>query len=123
MAYKSGSRDPLHNPKNGTQRVATDPTDGSNHLRVFMNGSWLFILSALPAVIGGTLSVVLIEYSPLLSYLGLGVVIGFAALSVLRLRRELNARRMLATKLKVSNTDSRNIESSIPGDAVRGLPN
>ncbi|MGI0045265.1 MAG: hypothetical protein ACRD47_16285 [Nitrososphaeraceae archaeon] len=86
-------------------------------------GSWLFILSALPAVFGGTLSVVLIEYSTLLSYLGLAVVIGFAALSVLRLRRELNARRMLATKLKVSDTDSRNIESSIPGDAVRGLPN
>lgn len=32
MTYKSGSRDPLHNPKNGTQRVVTDPTDGSNHL-------------------------------------------------------------------------------------------
>ena len=41
MAYKSGSRDPLHNPKNGTQKVVTDPTDGSNHLEVFMNGSWM----------------------------------------------------------------------------------
>ncbi|MGH9951416.1 MAG: hypothetical protein ACRD5J_07315 [Nitrososphaeraceae archaeon] len=70
-------------------------------------GSWLFILSAFPAVFGGTLSVVLIEYSILLSYIGLTVVIGFAALSVLKLRKELNERRMLATKsLKVSNDDN-----------------
>ncbi len=41
MAAKSGSRDPLHNPKNGTQRVVIDPADGSNHLQVFMNGSWM----------------------------------------------------------------------------------
>jgi hypothetical protein len=85
-------------------------------------GSWLFILSALPAVFGGTLSVVLIEYSTFLSYIGLAVVIGFAGLSVLRLKKELNERRMLATKLKVSDTDSRNTELSVPGDAARGLP-
>jgi hypothetical protein len=66
--------------------------------------------------------VVLIEYSTFLSYIGLVVVMGFAGLSVLRLRKELNERRMLATKLKVSDTDSRNIESSTPGDEVRELP-
>jgi hypothetical protein len=41
MAFKSGSRDPLYNPKNGTQRVIIDPADGSNHLQVFFNGSWM----------------------------------------------------------------------------------
>lgn len=86
-------------------------------------GSWLFILSALPAVFGGTLSVVLIEYSTFLSYIGLAIVIGFAALSVMRLRRELNKRRMLATKLKFSDTDSENIETPVPGDVERGHPN
>lgn len=70
-------------------------------------GSWLFILSMLPSVFGGTLSVVLIEYSTLLSYIGLAVVIGFAAISVLRLRKELNERRMLAAKsLKVGDNDN-----------------
>lgn len=58
-------------------------------------GSWLFILSILPAVFGGTISVVLIEYSILLSYLGLAVVISLAGISVLRLRKELIERRML----------------------------
>ncbi len=28
-------------PKNGTQRVVTDAADGSDHLQVFMNGSWM----------------------------------------------------------------------------------
>jgi hypothetical protein len=55
-------------------------------------GSWLFILSMLPSIFGGTISVILIEYSTLLSYVGLTVVIGFAALSVIRLRKELNER-------------------------------
>ncbi len=65
---------------------------------------------------------VLIEYSTFLSYIGLAVVMGFPGLSVLRLSKELNERRTLATKLKVSDTDSRNIESSVPCDAIRGLP-
>jgi hypothetical protein len=58
-------------------------------------GSWLFILSMLPSVFGGTVSVILIEYSTLLSYVGLVVVLGFASLSILRLRRELTNRRVL----------------------------
>jgi len=61
-------------------------------------GSWLFILSMLPSVFGGTLSVILIDYSTVLSYVGLSVVIGFAALAVLKLRKELNERRMLARR-------------------------
>jgi hypothetical protein len=58
-------------------------------------GSWLFILSMLPSVFGGTVSVILIEYSIILSYIGLVVVLGFASLSILRLRKELTKRRVL----------------------------
>jgi len=58
-------------------------------------GSWLFILSMLPSFFGGTISVILIEYSTLLSYVGLVIVLGFAGLSTLRLRKELIERRML----------------------------
>jgi hypothetical protein len=49
----------------------------------------------LPSVFGGTVSVILIEYSTLLSYVGLVVVLGFASLSILRLRRELTNKREL----------------------------
>ncbi|MGH9977993.1 MAG: hypothetical protein ACRD8Z_19480, partial [Nitrososphaeraceae archaeon] len=91
-------------------------------------GSWLFILSMLPSVFGGTLSVVLIEYSTLLSYVGLAVVIGFAALSVLRLRKELNERRMLETKLPkvnngINNNINGNIKASLSSTSERGLSN
>lgn len=55
-------------------------------------GSWLLILSMLPSVFGSSLSVVLIEYSKLLSYVGLAIVFGFAGLSTLRLRKELQQR-------------------------------
>jgi hypothetical protein len=55
-------------------------------------GSWLLILSMLPSIFGSSLSVVLIEYSKLLSYVGLAVVFGFAGLSALRLRKELQER-------------------------------
>ena len=58
-------------------------------------GSWLFIVSMLPSVFGGTVSVILIEYSTLLSYVGLVIVLGFAGLSILRLRKKLIERRML----------------------------
>ncbi|MGH9951472.1 MAG: hypothetical protein ACRD5J_07600, partial [Nitrososphaeraceae archaeon] len=40
MAATYWSKDPSH-PKNGTQRVVTDDADGSNHLEVFFNGSWM----------------------------------------------------------------------------------
>jgi hypothetical protein len=59
-------------------------------------GSWLFILSFLPSIFGSSLSVVLIKYSTPLSFIGLGVVSGFAGLQALRLRRELAERRKLA---------------------------
>jgi hypothetical protein len=52
-------------------------------------GSWLLILSLLPSVIGSSLSVILIQYSKILSYLGLFVVIGYTAYSAIKLKREL----------------------------------
>src|SRR5918992_1664305 len=55
-------------------------------------GSWLLILSMLPSIFGSSVSVVLIEYSKLLSYIGLAIVFGFAGLSALRLRKELRQR-------------------------------
>jgi hypothetical protein len=55
-------------------------------------GSWLLILSMLPSIFGSTLSVVLIEYSKLLSYMGLAIVFGFTSLSAIKLKRELNHR-------------------------------
>ena len=56
-------------------------------------GSWLLILSMLPSIFGSTLSIVLIEYSKLLSYVGLTIVFGFAALSAIRLKKELKLNR------------------------------
>lgn len=50
-------------------------------------GSWLLILSFLPSIFGGTLSVFLIEYSRPLSYAAVAAVLGFAALSGTRLYR------------------------------------
>lgn len=52
-------------------------------------GSWLLILSLLPSVFGSSLSIVLIQYSRSLSYIGLAIVFGFAGLSAFKLQREL----------------------------------
>jgi hypothetical protein len=55
-------------------------------------GSWLLVLSMMPSIFGSTISVILIEYSKLLSYIGLAIVFGFAGLSALKLKRELDRR-------------------------------
>lgn len=52
-------------------------------------GSWLLILSFLPSVFGGSISVFLIDYSTPLSYTALGTVMGFAALAGIQLQRRL----------------------------------
>jgi len=52
-------------------------------------GSWLLILSLLPSFLGSSLSVILIQYSRPLSYLGLIIVIGYTAFSAIKLKREL----------------------------------
>ena len=56
-------------------------------------GSWLLILSYLPSVFGSTLSVALVQYSTLLSYIGLTIIFGFAALSAYKLNKELKQRK------------------------------
>ncbi len=50
-------------------------------------GWWLYALSLLPSVVGAGASAVLIEYSDLLSYMGLSVIFGFVGLSMYRLRK------------------------------------
>ena len=55
-------------------------------------GSWLLILSMLPSIFGSSLSVVLIEYSKVLSYIGLAIVFAFAGLSSIKLKKELSQR-------------------------------
>jgi hypothetical protein len=52
-------------------------------------GSWLLVLSFLPSIFGGTLSVFLIEYSRPLSYAAVAAVLGLAAISGVRLHRSM----------------------------------
>lgn len=54
-------------------------------------GSWLLVLSFLPSVFGGSLSVFLIDYSVPLSYAALAAVMGFAALAGIQLQRRLKS--------------------------------
>ena len=78
----------------------------------------------LPSVFGGTLSVILIDYSTVLSYVGLTVVIGFAALAVLKLRKELYERRILSTKsANVDNNDNKTSQKAIPGNSEQEMSN
>ena len=67
-------------------------------------GSWLFILSMLPSIFGSTVSVILIEYSKVLSYIGLAIVFGFAGLSALKLKRELDQRNNTENKFNQLNS-------------------
>jgi len=63
------------------------------------------ILSLLPSIFGSTLSVILIGYSKLLSYIGLAIVFGFAVLSALKLKRELDYRNTkISNQLKNTKT-------------------
>jgi hypothetical protein len=78
-------------------------------------GSWLFMLSMLPSVFGSTVSVILIEYSTLLSYVGLVIVLGLAVVSILRLRKELIERRVLPEMKNanyIDDDDYKNINTS-----------
>jgi hypothetical protein len=63
------------------------------------------ILSLLPSIFGSTLSVILIEYSKPLSYVGLAIVLGFAVLYALKLKRELYYRNTkISNQLKNTKT-------------------
>jgi len=51
-------------------------------------GWWLYALSLLPGIVGTGVSAVLIEYSQVLSYVGLVIIFGFAGLTAYKLKRE-----------------------------------
>jgi len=57
-------------------------------------GWWLYVLSLLPSVVGTGVSAVLIEYSQILGYLGLGIIFGFNALTAYKLYKEKNLRKI-----------------------------
>ncbi len=65
-------------------------------------GSWLLILSLLPSVFGSAFSVILIQYSKPLSYLGLFIVIGYTSFSPIKLKRELKKIEKGKAERKVS---------------------
>ena len=58
-------------------------------------GTWLYILSFLPSIVGGTLSATLIQYSRPLSYIGLAILWGFAVVYAIKLYMELTERKMM----------------------------
>ena len=58
-------------------------------------GWWLYLLSLLPGVLGTATTAVLIEYSQILAYAGLGVIFGFVALAAYRLKRTQKIQRMM----------------------------
>ena len=51
-------------------------------------GWWLYALSLLPGIVGTGVSAVLIEYSQVMAYAGLGIIFGFTGLTAYKLRRE-----------------------------------
>ena len=57
-------------------------------------GWWLYALSLLPSVVGTGISAVLIEYSQVLAYVGLGIIFGFAGLTAFKLRKEQNLQKI-----------------------------
>jgi hypothetical protein len=68
-------------------------------------GSWLLILSFLPSIFGSSLSVALIQYSKPLSYIGLVIVFGFAALSAFKVQWELKqSKQKSIQKVKEENS-------------------
>lgn len=59
-------------------------------------GWWLYALSLLPSVVGTGVSAVLIEYSQVLAYAGLGIIFGFAGLTAYKLKREQKLQQSLS---------------------------
>lgn len=65
-------------------------------------GSWLLILSLLPSVFGSALSVILIQYSKPLAYLGLFIVIGYTVFNAIKLNRKLKSVENFKLQRKIS---------------------
>ena len=57
-------------------------------------GWWLYALSLLPGIVGTGVSAVLIEYSQVLAYAGLGIIFGFAGLTAYKLKREMKLQKI-----------------------------
>jgi hypothetical protein len=74
-------------------------------------GSWLLILSMLPSIFGSSLSVLLIEYSKMLSYVGLVIVFGFAELSFIKLKKELKERNKKFKQISDQHLTGGNIKN------------
>ncbi|MEX0764162.1 MAG: hypothetical protein WEC35_06630 [Nitrosopumilaceae archaeon] len=51
-------------------------------------GWWLYVISFLPGIFGAGVSAVLIDYSQPLAYLGLAIIFGFNGLTVYKLYKE-----------------------------------
>jgi len=58
-------------------------------------GWWLYALSLLPSVVGTGVTAVLIEYSQVLAYVGLGIIFGFAGLTAFKLKREIKLQKIV----------------------------
>lgn len=58
-------------------------------------GWWLYALSLLPGIVGTGVSAVLIEYSQVLSYVGLVIIFGFAGLTAYKLKREMKLQKVV----------------------------
>ncbi len=57
-------------------------------------GWFLYVLSLLPSVVGVGATAILIEYSQILAYVGLGVIFGFAGLTAYKLKREIQLQKI-----------------------------
>ncbi len=57
-------------------------------------GWFLYVLSLLPSVVGVGATAILIEYSQILAYVGLGIIFGFAGLTAYKLKRELQLQKI-----------------------------
>lgn len=58
-------------------------------------GWWLYALSLLPGIVGTGVSAVLIEYSQVLSYVGLIIIFGFAGLTAYKLKQEQKLQKII----------------------------
>ena len=57
-------------------------------------GWFLYVLSLLPSVVGVGATAILIEYSQILAYVGLGIIFGFAGLTAYKLKREIQLQKI-----------------------------
>lgn len=58
-------------------------------------GTWLYILSLLPSVLGTGISAGLIAYSQALAYIGITIIFGFNGITIYKLRKEVARTRIL----------------------------